>query len=124
MAQVGHLTPWPQRDLRRDSCSLFRLVSPFFNLESFLVNPTISPARFHTLEHPLRPPTWRWLRALDLAGNRQLLNEQDDEGVRQALRFYQQQRRSHGAAAQEEWTLDLLAFSQAYALFSGPPSLQ
>jgi hypothetical protein len=47
------------------------------------------PARFSHRDHFLRPPAWRWLRAVDLADNRhQPSPEEDDDWVSQALRFY------------------------------------
>jgi hypothetical protein len=88
------------------------------------MSPLTHPARFNCLGHPLRPPAWRWLRALDLADNRQPNEEEDDEWVRQALRFCHWLRRSPGAAALEELAQDMPALYQAHSLFTAPPSFE
>jgi hypothetical protein len=62
--------------------------SPTFFLERVTMSQSTHPARFNCIGHPLRPPAWRWLRAVDLADNRQPADEEDDEWVRQALRFF------------------------------------
>jgi hypothetical protein len=98
--------------------------SPIFFLERVTMRPSTYPARFNCLDHPLRPPAWRWFRAADLADNRQPAEEEDDEWVRQALRFCRRLRRSPGAAALEELAEEMPALYQAHALFTGPPSLK
>jgi hypothetical protein len=89
------------------------------------MRPSTYPARFNCIDHPLRPPAWRWLRAVDLANNRCPPSpEEEDDWVRQALRFCRRWRRCPGAAAQEELAQDMPALYQAHALFTGPPSLK
>jgi hypothetical protein len=88
------------------------------------MSPSTYPARFNCIDHPLRPPAWRWLRAVDLADNRQPCSEEDDDWVCQALHFYHRLRRSLGAAAQGELAQDMPALFQAHSLFTVPPSFQ
>jgi hypothetical protein len=98
--------------------------SPIFFLERVTMRPSIHPARFNCLGHFLRPPSWRWLRAVDLADNRQPAHEEDDHWVRQAMRFCHRLRHSPGAAALEELAQDMPALFQAHSLFTAPPSFQ
>jgi hypothetical protein len=88
------------------------------------MTPSTPAARFNHRDHPLRPPSWRWLRAVDLADNRKPADEVDDEWVRQALRFCLQLRRSLAEEAREELAQDMPALYQAHRLFTAPPSFQ
>jgi hypothetical protein len=96
--------------------------SPRFFLERVTMSQS-TYLRFKCLDHPLRPPPWRWLRAVDLADDRQPADAEDDPWVRQALRFCRQ-RRSLAAAAQEGLRQDMPALFQAHLLFTAPPSLK
>jgi hypothetical protein len=83
-----------------------------------------SPARFNCLDHPLRPPAWRWLRASYLADNgKKPSRERGAAGVRAAVRFCRALRHSD-TAAREKLRRRMSALYAAYQFFSGRPTLR
>jgi hypothetical protein len=72
----------------------------------------------------LRPPDWRWRRALYLVENgRRVSPRRDDAWARAAVRFCRALRRCRGEAARQALARRLPALFQAHALYAGPPSL-
>jgi hypothetical protein len=83
--------------------------------------PTI---RFCHLDHPLRPPEWRWLRAANLWDQgREPSAPWDDAWVRKALGLYRVLQQDTGDRTRQKLVQRKPALYQAYRLYNDGPSL-
>jgi hypothetical protein len=87
------------------------------------MTPKLSPAHHNHPDHPLRPPAWRWLRALDLWDRGEQPSEPwDDAWVGKALGLFRVLQRDKDLQKRRR---RLPALFQAYRLYNdGPPMLR